>query len=83
MINWMGDRVAWTRSRVVNFGPTFATRYIKVLAALDGQPYEQATFFKALVDQRLVADVDQSGTASDIAGRRAKRWGLCALFGEP
>ncbi len=66
--------VAWTRNRVVNFSRDFAVPYVKALVELDGQPYDQARFFKRLVDAGIVGDVPQGGGEEEIARRRSTRW---------
>lgn len=65
---------AWTRNRVVNFSRDFAEPYAKVLVELDGQPYDQAYFFKRLVDAGIRQDVSQEGSEEGISQRRFKRW---------
>lgn len=66
--------VAWTRNRVVNFSESFATRYVRVLVELDGQPYDQPLFFKFLADAGVVRDVSQGATEEETEERRSKRW---------
>ena len=66
--------VSWTRSRVVNFGEGFALPYVELLVELDGQPYDQALYFKHLADAGVVSDVDQTGSEAEIQELRAKRW---------
>lgn len=66
--------VSWTRNRVVNFGEGFALPYVRLLVELDGQPYDQALYFKYLADAGVVNDVPQTGSQADIQGRRSTRW---------
>ena len=66
--------VNWTRSRVVNFTAGFALPYVGLLVDLDGQPYEQAQYFKHLVDAGIVNDVDQEKSEAEIFELRGKRW---------
>ena len=66
--------VNWTRSRVVNFTAGFALPYVRLLVDLDGQPYEQAQYFKHLVDASIVNDVDQEKSEAEIFELRGKRW---------
>ena len=66
--------VNWTRSRVVNFTAGFALPYVGLLVDLDGQPYEQAQYFKYLADAGIVNDVDQEKSEAEIFELRAKRW---------
>ena len=66
--------VNWTRSRVVNFTAEFALPYVRLLVKLDGQPYEQAQYFKYLADAGIVNDVDQERSKAEIFKLRGKRW---------
>ena len=66
--------VNWTRSRVVNFTAGFALPYVGLLVDLDGQPYEQAQYFKYLADAGIVKDVDQEKSEAEIFELRGKRW---------
>ena len=66
--------INWTRNRVVNFTPRFAGAYVELLVGIDGQPYDQALFFKFLADAGIVNDVSQEGSEEEIAERRRKRW---------
>ena len=66
--------VNWTRSRVVNFTAEFALPYVRLLVELDGQPYEQAKYFKYLADAGIVNDVDQERSEAAVLELRSKRW---------
>ena len=66
--------VRWTRNRVVNFGEGFALPYVKLLVELDGQPYDQALYFKYLADAGIVDDVPEAASEAETNVRRGKRW---------
>lgn len=76
--------VAWTRSRVTNFGPDFARRYIGVLVALDGQPYDQAAFFHALVEAGVREDVQAEDAQDrwDAYSNKIREFGLGFVMDE-
>jgi hypothetical protein len=48
--------VEWNRDRVRNFTPEFAIGYAQALVALDGEPYDQARFFRELLERGVVRE---------------------------